>query len=51
VRDWIRSLPAPAVVVYEAGPTGFWAPWRNARSLARPAGKILVGKRRCARFR
>jgi transposase len=23
VRDWIRSLPAPAVVVYEAGPTGF----------------------------
>ena len=23
IRDWIRSLPAPAVVVYEAGPTGF----------------------------
>ena len=23
VCDWIRSLPAPAVVVYEAGPTGF----------------------------
>ena len=23
VGDWIRSLPAPAVVVYEAGPTGF----------------------------
>src|ERR1700739_4018251 len=23
VRDWIRSLPAPAAVVYEAGPTGF----------------------------
>ena len=23
VSDWIRSLPAPAVVVYEAGPTGF----------------------------
>ena len=23
VRDWIQSLPAPAVVVYEAGPTGF----------------------------
>ena len=23
VLDWIRSLPAPAAVVYEAGPTGF----------------------------
>jgi transposase len=23
VGDWIRSLPAPAAVVYEAGPTGF----------------------------
>ena len=23
VRDWIGSLPAPAAVVYEAGPTGF----------------------------
>jgi transposase len=23
VRDWIQSLPAPVVVVYEAGPTGF----------------------------
>ena len=23
IRDWIRSLPAPAVVVYEAGPSGF----------------------------
>jgi transposase len=23
VCDWIRSLPAPAAVVYEAGPTGF----------------------------
>ena len=23
IVDWIRSLPAPAAVVYEAGPTGF----------------------------
>ena len=23
IVDWIRSLPAPAVVAYEAGPTGF----------------------------
>jgi transposase len=26
VGDWIRSLPAPAAVVYEAGPTGLGWP-------------------------
>jgi transposase len=40
VSDWIRSLPAPAAVVYEAGPTGFGldrvkTDVRDARHLAR----------------
>jgi transposase len=24
ILDWLRSLPGPVAVAYEAGPTGFW---------------------------
>ena len=49
ILEWIASLPSPAMVTYEAGPTGFGL----ARALAIRPGDGRIGRRidggRCGR--